>query len=476
MKKIIFVLFLLSFYGLNAQNEGIKYDSFWQGNLKFGQTSLKIVLKIFKTDKGKISAHLDSPDQGEANIPVTEIKISDDSLEFSIASIGASYKGGFEKSGEIITGIFKQSGYNLPLQFEKTKRVAEVKRPQNPKRPFPYIEEEIVFENKHDKIKLFGTLTMPDRNGKFPAVVLISGSGPQDRDETIFNHKPFLIISDYLTRNGIAVLRYDDRGVGKSGGNFSSATTEDFMKDALAAVEYLKSRNEVDRNKIGLIGHSEGGLIAPMAVASSDDVKFLVLLAPPGIPGKDLIPLQTELILKAQGVDSSTISRTVSQLKAVFDIITYSSDSLTAYKKLEELYKNEIADMSGKEKNKTENSFEAFDRKAKTYLSPWFRFFLKYNPSWALENVKVPVLALWGGKDLQVPPKENMPALKRALENAGNKKVKTVVCEQLNHLFQKSNTGLPLEYGSIEETIYTPVLEMIEDSIKENVNQSAGLK
>lgn len=472
MKKIICALILLSFCGLNAQNEGVKYDSFWQGNLKFGQTSLKVVLKIFKNDEGVLSAHLDSPDQGAVNIPVTEINITDDSLMFSVASIGASYKGALEKGVGKITGIFKQAGYSLPLQLEKTDKAAEVKRPQNPKRPFPYIEEEIVFENKLDKIKLAGTLTLPDRNGIFPAVVLISGSGPQDRDETIFNHKPFLIISDYLTRNGIAVLRYDDRGVGKSEGDFSSATTEDFMKDALAAVEYLKSRNEIDPDKIGLIGHSEGGLIAPMAAASTDDVKFLVLLAPPGIPGKDLIPLQTELIMKAQGVDSSTIYRTVSQLKTVFEIITNSSDSLTAYKKLEELYKNEIAGLPEEEKNKPENSFEAFERKAKTYLSPWFRFFLKYNPSWALENVKVPVLALWGGKDLQVPPEENMPPLKSALENAGNKRVKTVVCEQLNHLFQKCDTGLPLEYGAIEETIYTPALEMIKDWIKE----TAGAK
>jgi hypothetical protein len=472
MKKIICALILLSFCGLNAQNESVKYDSFWQGNLKFGQTSLKVVLKIFKNDEGVLSAHLDSPDQGAVNIPVTDIKISADSLMFSVASIGASYKGAFEKGGKKITGVFKQAGYNLPLQLEKTEKAVEVRRPQNPKRPFPYIEEEVVFENKFDKIKLAGTLTLPDSNGKFPAVVLISGSGPQDRDETIFNHKPFLIISDYLTRNGIAVLRYDDRGVGKSEGVFSSATTEDFMKDALSAVEYLKTRKEIDGDKIGLIGHSEGGLIAPMAAASSDDVKYLVLLAPPGIPGKDLIPLQTELIMKTQGVDSSTISRTVTQLKTVFEIIANSSDSLTAYKKLEELYKNEIADLSEEEKNKPENGIEAFERKAKTYLSPWFRFFLKYNPSWALENVKIPVLALWGGKDLQAPPKENMPALKKSLESAGNKRVKTVVCEQLNHLLQKCNTGLPSEYGSIEETIYTPALEMIGDWIK----QTAGAK
>ncbi|MGK9476938.1 alpha/beta hydrolase family protein [Melioribacter sp. OK-6-Me] len=475
MKKILFAL-MMCYCGLNAQFENINYDSYWQGKLNFGQTALNVVLKIFATKEGKLAAHLDSPNQGVVNMQVTEIYISSDSLKFSVASIGASFKGAFEKEGKKITGIFSQSGYNLPLILEKTEGIAELRRPQNPERPFPYIEEEVTFLNPYDDIKLVGTLTLPSGKGKFPAIVLISGSGPQDRDETIFSHKPFLIIADYLTRNGIAALRYDDRGVNKSGGNFYTATTEDFMKDAVAAVEYLKTRNEIDHEKIGLVGHSEGGLIAPMVAASSDDVKFLVLLAPPGIPGKDLIPLQTELIMKTQGIDSLTISRTVSEMKIVFEIITNNSDSLVVYNKLKELYQKEIEALPEEVKKKPEYSFDEFDRKAKNYLSPWFRFFLKYDPAWALENVKIPILALWGSKDLQVPARENMTALIKALEAAGNKQFKTVVCDDLNHLFQKSITGLPLEYGSIEETIYMPALEMIKDWIKKTVNQSAGLK
>jgi uncharacterized protein len=283
----------------------------------------------------------------------------------------------------------------------------------------------------------------------------------------VFGHKPFFVISDYLTRIGIAVLRYDDRGVGKSKGNFSVATTIDFMTDALAAVEYLKSRKEIDANYIGIVGHSEGGMVAPLAASNSEDVKFIVMLAGPGMIGKDLIPLQTKLSMMASGLKEDAANKQSTKMQTIFDIIVNGPDSLLAYKKLFELYEKEISRLSEEEKNMQENSKLAFDGLAKQYLSPWFRFFLKYDPQPALENVKVPVLAMNGEKDLQVPAKENLSLVEAALKAGGNTKYKIAMLPGLNHLFQTATTGGGDEYGKIEETFSPIALKVMGDWILE---------
>ncbi len=469
MKKLlVIVMSALMTIQMYCQKEQTKnFTGYWEGSLKISAISLRLVLKIYKNDDGSQGAFMDSPDQGATNIPVGSVTLTDDSLKFDVPSIRGNYAGKIERDSMVSIGKWTQMNVSLPLNLKKVEKLTEIKRPQTPHEPFPYKEEDVVFDNPTANIKLAGTLTIPNGEGKFPVVVMVTGSGPQDRDETIFNHKPFLVIADYLTRNGIAVLRFDDRGIAKSKGNFAGATSADFTTDAISAVEYLKTRSEINGNKIGIIGHSEGGMIAPMAAVNSDDVAFIVLLAGPGLTGKDLLVLQTELILKAEGTDPEKLAKSVKQNKEAYEIVVSAPDSLTAYKQLEELYQKDFESLPDSEKKSPENSKAMFDRSVKTLLSPWFRYFLRYDPKQILEKVGVPVLALNGEKDLQVPPKEDLKGIEEALKAGGNKNFKTVELPGLNHLFQHAKTGLPSEYGNIEETFAPEALKIIGDWIKE---------
>ncbi|HUH45644.1 MAG TPA: alpha/beta hydrolase, partial [Arenibacter sp.] len=257
-KKVVLTL-IIGFISLSGLGQDI--SGAWNGVLKVQGIQLRLVFNIDKTANGYI-ATMDSPDQGTNGIPVTTTSFDNSLLKISIASAGIEYEGVLDQD-HIINGNFRQAGQSFPLSLSKSEKVEKSVRPQEPIKPYPYYEEEIYFENREDAVKLSGTLTLPRKDGFFPAVILISGSGPQNRDEELMGHKPFLVLSDYLTKNGIAVLRYDDRGVGASTGDFKTATSLDFSKDAEAGVQYLKTRKEIDTKKIGLIGHSEGGLIAP---------------------------------------------------------------------------------------------------------------------------------------------------------------------------------------------------------------------
>ncbi len=469
MKKLAVILLLLviTAQAFGQEREAKNFTGYWEGKLKISAISLRFVLKIFKNADGTNGALLDSPDQNTNNIPVGSVTLTDDSLKFDVPTKKGNYYGKIQKDSMIAIGKWNQAQMSLPLNLKKVEKPTELKRPQTPHAPFPYKTEDIVFDNPAANIKLAGTLTIPNGEGKFPAAVMVTGSGAQDRDETIFNHKPFLVIADYLTLNGIAVLRYDDRGVAKSKGNFASATTADFTTDAISAVEYLKTRSEIDGKKIGIIGHSEGGMIAPMAAANTDNVAFIVLLAGPGLTGKDLLVLQTGLILKAEGTDQEKLDKSIKFSKEAFEIVVSSPDSLTAYKKLEEMYAKYFESLPDSEKKNYGNSEAMFKQNVKTLLSPWFRFFLKYDPKPVLENVHIPVLALNGEKDLQVPPKEDLKGVEEALKNGRNKNFKTVELPGLNHLFQHAKTGAPAEYGTIEETFAPEALKIIGDWIKE---------
>ena len=297
-----------------------------------------------------------------------------------------------------------------------------------------------------------GTLTLPKKVGVFPVVVLISGSGPQNRDEQLLGHKPFLVLSDYLTKNGIAVLRFDDRGTADSKGDFSKATSFDFATDVEAAVQYLKTRKEINKKKIGLIGHSEGGIIAPIVASNSKDIAFIVLLAGTGIPGDQLLLLQQELIGKASGISDAEIQKNKATNKGAFEIVRKSTNTEKLKLELTEYLKQSLKDTLNSQKPKGTNEDELVKSQVNQMTSPWMLNFLKYNPAPALEKVKCPVLALNGEKDLQVPPKVNLEAVKKALTKAGNKNVITKQLPNLNHLFQECKTGAPSEYASIEQT------------------------
>jgi len=440
----------------------------WQGKLKVSPAvQLTIVLHIDKKDDGSLSATMDSPDQSAYGIKIDQISFVGDSLQFTIAVIGGKYSAVYNKDSMMFSGSWSQGAYSFPLNFKKTEKVEEVKRPQLPTKPYPYNDEEVLFENKIDNIKLGGSFTYPKEGKNFPAVVLITGSGWEDRDETIFNHKPFLVIADYLTRNGFAVLRFDDRGGGASTGDATKATTLDFVNDVSSAVEYLKTRKEVNQNKIGLIGHSEGGMIAPMVAVRRSDIAFIILLAGPGLTGEEILLLQSELISKAEGVPTEEIEKNLKLSKSIYAELRNSKDSEEANERVKKLLEAYIQNLSEKEKNELGDTKAFIERQGKAVSSPWFRYFLTSDPIPVLEKVKCPVLALNGEKDLQVPPKEDLAAIEKALKKGKNKKFKTLLLPGLNHLFQTAETGSPNEYGKIEETFSPTALKAISDWLKE---------
>ncbi|MFA3782240.1 alpha/beta hydrolase family protein [Melioribacteraceae bacterium 4301-Me] len=454
---------------LYAQEQN-KYISYWQGIIKNGGQELTINLKVFKEKEGKLNAVMESVEQGTGDLPTSDFYLGTDSLRFKVPLVNGIYSGKIVSDSNIIRGFWKQGPFTVELNFKKVDEIEKPKRPQLPQKPYPYNEEEVSFQNKQANITLAGSFTFPKSGSSFPAVVLISGSGPQDRDETIFNHKPFLVIADYLTRNGIAVLRFDDRGVGKSQGNYSAATTAELAQDALSAVEYLKSRKEVNPKKIGLIGHSEGGLIASMIASSSNDISFIVLLASPGLPGKDILLMQQKLIAQAQGVDEKTIEENFRINEKMYDIVLSEPDSDKAVEKLNKVLNDYVNTLPSEKKGMVQFSEEGRKQMIKVIMSPWFRFFLKYDPRPALESIFVPVLALNGSKDLQVSAKANLTEIEKALTSGGNKHFEVKELPGLNHLFQNCDTGSPTEYAKIEETFSPAALKIIGDWILKVTN------
>ena len=457
MKSIsILIISFLSTMSISAQDIAGQ----WYGQLKVQGIQLRLVFNITQTDKG-LSATMDSPDQGAKGIPATAI-FENPVLKIEIPVAKIAYEGTLGKDNNI-AGMFKQGGQSFPLNLSKTTIEKEkLLRPQEPTKPYPYHSEDISFANEKVGITLAGSLTLPTKEGVYPAVILISGSGPQNRNEELMGHKPFLVLSDYLTKNGIAVLRYDDRGTAMSKGDFKAATTADFATDVEAAIEYLKTRKEIDKQKIGLIGHSEGGLIAPMVANKSKDVAYIVLLAGTGIPGDQLLLLQQKLIGKASGMSDANLKKNEATNRIVFDIVKKSNAPENLNADLTKYIAQALKENPTVE-NPAGMSDEAFVKLQVTQITtPWMQYFIKYNPAPALEKVTCPVLALNGEKDLQVPPKENLEAIKNALSKGGNKNATIIELPSLNHLFQECKTGSPNEYATIEKTISpTALVEII---------------
>lgn len=468
MKHLILLTVILSFYTFTtiAQNQN-DINGSWQGNLVISQSmELPIIFKISGSENDGYKCMMDSPSQGAKDIPAESVTLNNDSIFINVQVIAGSFSGKIDWDNSTITGKWSQAGQSFDLTIEKTDEVKTFNRPQEPEKPYPYKNEEINFDNKIDNLKLAGTLTYPDKGNSFPAVVLISGSGPQNRNEELMAHKPFLVLADHLTKNGFAVLRFDDRGVAESEGAFSAATTEDFVNDALAAVEYLKTRKEIDNNKIGLIGHSEGGLVAPLASVKTEDISFIILMAGPGLKGEEILLLQSKLIAEVNGISSKEIENSLNFSSAVYDAIKSSSDFVVAEKKIREYFWHEFSEMTDEEKQTIGDPEKFLEMQLKVALTPWFKYFLEYDPAPALQKVTIPVLAIIGEKDLQVPPKENLEAIEEALKRGGNKNFTVKELPDLNHLFQTAETGSPLEYGKIEETISPVALDTITEWLK----------
>jgi pimeloyl-ACP methyl ester carboxylesterase len=455
---------LALFAGCGAKSKGPEGD--WQGKLKVPGGELTIVIHITKGNDGKLAGTLDSPDQDATGIAASEVTFAKGKLSLKVASIGGSYQATMGPGDSVLTGTWQQGMASLPLELRRgTVKAAEMVRPQEPKPPFPYKSEEVTVDNAKAGLKLAGTLTMPDSGGPFPAVVLITGSGAEDRNEAVFGHKPFLVLADYLTRRGIAVLRCDDRGVGKSTGDYSKATTADLATDALVQVEFLKTCPGIDPAHIGLIGHSEGGVIAPIVANESKDVAFVVLMAGTGVRGDSVLILQGVLVSKSMGVSDSAIAEATKLQRQVLDIARSAKDTAQAAPELRALLKGALAEMSAEDRKALEFNEESVEAQVMTVLSPWFRYFLGYDPQPALRSLKVPVLAINGSKDVQVAPEANLPAIEAALKAGGNKDYTVKELPGLNHLFQHATTGAVTEYSKSEETIAPDALAMMGDWI-----------
>ena len=441
----------------------------WEGPIQLPNAlELRFILRVIRPEGGPIRATADSLDQGSNGLKVDSIAIDKASLKFTMKALKVEYSGTLDAAGTEARGDFMQNGVKLPLTLRKVAKTTQARRPQVPKRPYPYREEQVAYANEAAGIKLAGTLTIPEGAGPFPAVLLITGSGPQDRDESLLGHKPFLVLADHLTRRGIVVLRVDDRGVGGSTGDTMTSTSADFAGDALAGVAYLKSRKEVDRGKIGLIGHSEGGIVGPMAAARSGDVAFLVLMAGTGLDGEQILEQQRTLILRAVGAKDKDVARQNAAARKLIAVVKAEPDPVAAAAKLKALAREAIDALPDKGRKALADAAAA-DPGLAMLNSPWFRFFLTYDPRPALAKVKCPVLAINGETDLQVPPRENLDAIAAALKAGGNSRVTVRELKGLNHLFQTSATGSPTEYGRIEETIAPAALEAISGWIREQV-------
>ena len=429
---------------------------------------IRLAFAVKEAD-GKLTATLDSPDQGATGLPFPEADLKGGKVRIASKALGVAYAGKLSDDGKAIAGEWTQGGASLPLTMARTDKMPSLTRPQTPKPPFPYTAEDVKFENAAAKVTLAGTLTLPKGDGPFPAVVLVTGSGPQDRDETLFGHKPFLVLADYLTRRGVAVLRYDDRGVGKSTGKFKGATTADFATDAAAAVAYLHTRKEVDAKRVGVAGHSEGGTIAPTVAADHpEQVAFIVLLAGTGLPGSAVLDRQRADVMAAAGASAETVGL-YKRLYAVLNPILLGPGTPQERRaKVVAAAKDEVAKFpEAQRKALGFDKPEVCDEFGKLPTDPWMDAFLRYDPATALKRVKCPVLALNGSLDLQVSADENLPAIEVALKAGHNPPAKFVTLKGLNHLFQPAKTGAVDEYPQIETTYDEGAMKLVADWILE---------
>jgi uncharacterized protein len=438
--------------GAVASSEGT-----WQGALETNGMRFRLQLHVSHDTQGNLVAALDSIDQGINGFPATHVSQKDSAVHFDLPAVGGSYEGTLNAAKNAISGTWTQGDNTAALTFQRSDQILQLRRPQTPAKPYPYREVELSFPNSKAGVSLAGTLTVPRGQAPFPAAILLAGSGPLDRDEADDGHRPFLVLADYLTRNGIAVLRYDKRGVGKSTGNYDEATTADFASDAEAALSFLKTRKEIATGKIGLVGHSEGGVIAPMIASHSSDVAWIVMLAGSATKGEETLLLQSDLITRAAGMSDEQIAKSLEFDKQSYLLVRQENDRAMRESKLGELIK-----VSGLGPAMPPAFLQ---RQIHWISSPWFRYFLDYDPVPALEKTKCPVLALSGEKDLRVPPKENLPLIKKALEEGGNKDVQVTELPGLNHLFQHCVTGLPTESRAIEETFAPEALQAISEWI-----------
>ena len=449
------VLLGLALLGVTTASAQETVVGTWSGTLEVGG-GLRIVFHIEQGEDG-LTATMDSPDQGAAGIPVSGVTVSGDSVTLAVDRIGGTYEGALADDGPKIEGQWAQGGRSFPVTLTPADEAdtAPPPRPQHPEPPYPYVADSVTFRNGAAGLTLAGTLTRPQGDGPHPVVVLVSGSGPQDRNSEVFNHKLFHVLADHLTRQGIAVLRYDERGVGASEGTFDGATSEDFVEDAAAAVRFLKTWPTIDTSAVGLLGMSEGALVAPMVHTQFEAVDFLVLMAGPSVPGREILVEQGARIAAAQGASSAAVDSIRTLQRRVMKVVSTAPDSAAVAEQLREILEEEGV------------GTDRIQSQIAQVTDPWFRFFVRHDPASTLRRVDVPVLALYGSKDLQVPPEQSAGPMRDALRVGPSDDVTVRVLDGLNHLFQPAETGLPSEYAQIDTTMAPRALRTVSSWIRE---------
>jgi pimeloyl-ACP methyl ester carboxylesterase len=474
-RKLYLGVFLFSLLSLFQSASSIqaqideRIDGIWLGTLKVPGAKLRIALTISKSETGKYAATMNSVDQGSGEIPMDEVKYENHHLIVKGTKIGVMFEGKIDFNTKTFSSEFKQGPSKFPVIFHKVDKLPSLSRsrPQDPKKPYSYNEEQVEYKNEDAAIKIAGTLTYPKSGGPFPAVILLTGSGPQNRDEEVFGHKLFLVLADYLTRQGIAVLRADDRGVGGTTGSFKGSTTGDFADDALAGIQYLRSRKKINPNQIGLVGHSEGGMMAPIAASKSRDVSFIVLIAGPGIRFSDVVLFQKELKWKKAGMSKEDLILHRTWHNNVADIVIKDINDDAVRDEIRALYSN----LSEEKKSRLKKTPESLEGEINSQLDPWRRYASKYNAESILSKVQCPVLAINGSKDMQVIAGKNLNAIKKALKAGGNKNYMIKELQDLNHLLQTADTGEESEYTKIDETMSPAAMKIIADWIKEQIKK-----
>lgn len=471
--KIKAIAFSITLFIYNIISAQTNFSGTWNGTLNVAG-SLRLVLHVTQAQDGTYSGKLDSPDQHVTGIDCDKVTVAGKTLIFTIDKIKVSYTGNLIND-TTLSGTFTQ-GVNIPLDFHRTNApfvARTIVRPQTPKPPFPYKSEEIIYNG--NGLQYGGTITIPQGNGPFPAILLITGSGQQDRDETIFDHKPFAVLADVLTRDGFVVLRVDDRGKGNSTGDFVNSTTADFAKDVNTSVDYLKSRHEVNDKKIGLLGHSEGGMIAPMVATQRNDINFIILMAAPGVKIIDLITEQNAAVQKTTGIDARTADNFKPYYRTILETALSTPDTVQLQQKtvqsLNEFAANtDTTALQALQIYYPQDKLRYAQEINQAVTNPWFKYFIQFDPQSYLTKLrKVKVLALNGSKDIQVISQQNLPAVRNSLIEGRTKRFDTKEMPGLNHLFQTCIKCSVAEYAELQETIAPVALQTITDWLNKNV-------
>lgn len=468
MKQLLTFLFFIVFLTSNLISYSQKSENIYlKGTIEADPDFIEVIIIVDNSDTIP-EASIFIPGQFLYDMKANKTEIISDSLYIKFKRMGSEYHGIWNTDSMFYQGYWKQAGKEFPTNLKTIDKseTANFQRPQTPEPPFNYVIRDYKVENKKGNSVLAGTLTIPDTTGVYPLVILVSGSGAQDRNEEIAGHKPFLILADYLTNNGIAVFRYDDRGFAESTGDIMNSTTYDFMTDVLAIAKFFESNPNIDNSRIGLSGHSEGGIIAMMLAAKyPKNVDFIISMAGPGVDSKSLLVKQIEDIHRANGMDEQSIEILHSMQVKLMNVPEESKGLVELRKNVTKLYEEYGKMLTEEQREKFGINQQGINNTVMQFSYPWMKYFLSLDPADYLKKIKCPVLAINGSKDIQVDADSNLAAIEENLSNGKCKYFKIEKLEGLNHLFQHADKGTVEEYFTIQHSMAEEPMILIKDFI-----------